>query len=95
MATQQTSFRSPKSLVTTPLAGLSFVVLCQGMDESLSQLSPIVACASSHLLGLLPTIVLAASRNLPAPFCDNSSVFQHLAGILAPTWPLLCAMIGA
>jgi hypothetical protein len=94
MATQQTSFRSPKSLVTTPLAGLSFLVLCQGMDEPLSQLSPI-ACASSHMLGLLPTIVSAASRNLPAPVCDNYSVVQHLAGILAPTWPLLCAMIGA
>jgi hypothetical protein len=32
---------------------------------------------------------------LPAPVCDNSSVFEHLAGILASTWPLLCAMIGA
>ena len=95
MATQQTSFRSPKSLVTTTLAGLSFVVHCQGMDEPLSQLSPIVTCVSSHLLGLLPTIVLAASRILPAPVCDNASVFQHLAGILASTWPLLCAMIGA
>jgi hypothetical protein len=94
MATQQTSFRSPKSLVTTTLAGLSLVVLCQAMDEPFSQWSPIVTCASSHLLGLLPTIVLA-SRNLPAPVCDNSSVFQHLAGILASTWPLLCAMIGA
>jgi hypothetical protein len=95
VATQQTSFRSPKSLVATTLAGLSFVVLCQGMAESLSQLSPIVTCASSLLPGLLPTIVLVASRNLPAPICDNSSVFLHLAGILASTWPLLCAMIGA
>jgi hypothetical protein len=63
MATQQTSFRSPKSLVTTTLAGLSVVVLFQGMDQPLSQLSPIATCASSHLLGLLPTIVLAASRS--------------------------------
>ena len=94
MATQQTSFRNPKPLITTTLAALSFVILCQGMDEALSQLSPILTCASSHLLGLLPTIVLAASRNLPAPACDNSSVFQHLAGILASSWPLLCAMIG-
>jgi hypothetical protein len=32
---------------------------------------------------------------LPASVCNNSSVFKHLAGILASTWPLLCAVIGA
>jgi hypothetical protein len=94
MAAQETSFRSSKSLAATALAGLGVVVLCQGMDELLYQLSPMVTCASGDLLGLLPTIVLAA-RSLPAPVCDNSCVFQHLTGILAATWPLLCAMIGA
>jgi hypothetical protein len=94
MATQQTSFRNPKSLVTTTLAALSFVILCQDMDKALSQLSPILTCASTHLLGLLPTVVLTAARALPVQACDNSSVFQHLASILASSWPLLCAMVG-
>ena len=95
MAMQQTFIRRAKSIAGTALIGLGIFVLYENLHQAATQLSHPLGIIPREALGVLPTVILAASRVVQACAADHQR-FPHvfLLHTLASSWPLLLVIVG-
>ncbi|OLC24867.1 MAG: hypothetical protein AUH71_02125 [Thaumarchaeota archaeon 13_1_40CM_4_48_7] len=92
MAMQQT-FGRTKSIAGTALIGLGIFVFYENLHQATTQLSHLLV--PREALGVLPTVILAASRVLQAYGADHpQSLPGCLLHMLASSWPLLLVIVG-
>jgi hypothetical protein len=91
----QTVFRSSKSIAGAALAGLGMFILYENLAGAVARLSHLLGTIPGEALGVLPTVILAASRVLQAHAADHQR-FLHgfLRQVLVSSWPLLLVMVG-
>jgi len=93
---QQTFVGRAKSIVGTALSGLGIFVCYENLHQAATQLSHLLGVIPGEALGVLPTIILAASRVLQAYGADYPRSLQGcLLHMLASSWPLLLVIVGA
>jgi hypothetical protein len=95
MAMQQTFYGRAKSIAGAALVGVGIFILYENMDRTATQLSHLLGTIPGEPLGVLPTVILAASRVLQVYAADHQR-FLHtcLHHTLASSWPLLLVMVG-
>ena len=92
---QQTLVGRAKSIAGTALIGLGICVLYENLHQAATQLIHLLGVIPGEALGVLPTIILAASRVLQAYGADYSRSLQGcLLHMLASSWPLLLVIVG-
>ena len=91
----QQTFGRTKSIAGTALIGLGIFVFYENLHQATTQLSHLLGVIPREALGVLPTVILAASRVLQAYGADHP---QSLPGcvlhMLASSWPLLLVIVG-
>jgi len=91
MAMQQT-FGRTKSIAGTALIGLGIFVFYENLHQATTQLSHLLV--PREALGVLPTVILAASRVLQAYGDHPQSLPGCLLHMLASSWLLLLVIVG-
>jgi hypothetical protein len=95
MARQQTFAGRAKSIAGTALSGLGIFVFYEDLHQAATQLSHLLGVIPREALGVLPTVILAASRILQAYGPDHPRSLQGwLLHLLASSWPLLLIIAG-
>jgi hypothetical protein len=95
MAMEQTFVGRAKSIAGTALMGLGIFVFYENLHQAATQLSQLFGIVSREALGVLPTVILAASRVVPACAADHQRFPQvFLLHTLASSWPLLLVIVG-
>jgi hypothetical protein len=95
MARRQTVLQSAKSIAGTALLVVGTFILYENLAGAVSQLSHVLA-NGSEALGLLPTVVLAASQPVHAYAIDHHRFLQGLfQQALTSSWPLLLVIFGS
>ena len=90
---QQTFVGRAKSITGTALIGLGIFVFYENLHQAATQLSHLLV--PREALGVLPTVILAASRVLQAYGADHpQSLPGCLLHMLASSWPLLLVIVG-
>jgi hypothetical protein len=91
---QHTFLRRAKSIAGAALIGLGTFILYKNLDQAAIQLNHLFS-TPREMLGVLPTVILAALRVLRAYASDHQrfvqGLFQHL---LVTFWPLLLVIAG-
>ncbi len=89
----QQTFGRTKSIAGTALIGLGIFVFYENLHQATTQLSHLLV--PREALGVLPTVILAASRVLQAYGADHpQSLPGCLLHMLASSWPLLLVIVG-
>ena len=89
----QQTFGRTKSIAGTALIGLGIFVFYENLHQAATQLSHLLV--PREALGVLPTVILAASRVLQAYGADHpQSLPGCLLHMLASSWPLLLVIVG-
>ena len=89
----QQTFGRTKSIAGTALIGLGIFVFYENLHQATTQLSHLLV--PREALGVLPTVILAASRVLQAHGADHpQSLPGCLLHMLASSWPLLLVIVG-
>jgi len=89
----QQTFGRTKSIAGTALIGLGIFVFYENLHQAATQLSHLLV--PREALGVLPTVILAASRVLQAYGADRSRSLQGcVLHMLASSWPLLLVIVG-
>ena len=89
----QQTFGRTKSIAGTALIGLGIFVFYEKLHQATTQLSHLLV--PREALGVLPTVILAASRVLQAYGADHpQSLPGCLLHMLASSWPLLLVIVG-
>ena len=92
---QQTFVGRAKSIAGTALIGLGIFILYENLHQAATQFSHLLGVIPRDLLGVLPTVILAASRVLQACGADHPRSLQGcLLQMLASSWPLLLVIVG-
>jgi len=95
MARQRTAFRSSKSIAGAALVGFGMFILYENLAGAVAWLSHVLGTNSPEALGVLPAVILAASRVLQAYGADHPRSLQgFLQHMLVSSWPLLLVMVG-
>src|SRR5438477_1633337 len=95
MARQQTAFRRSKSIAGAVLVGFGMFILYENLAGAVAWLSHVLGADSSEALGVLPTVILAASQVLQAYGADHPRCLEGcLLHMLASSWPLLLVIVG-
>jgi hypothetical protein len=95
MGIQRTFFERAKSISGATLIGLGIFILHEKLDGAATELSHLPGTIPGQALGVLPTIILAASRVLQAHAADHQRFLQgFLQHMLVSSWPLLLVMVG-
>src|SRR5437660_12492155 len=95
MAMQQTFVGHAKSIAGIALIGLGIFVFYENLHQATTQLSHLLGVIPREALGVLPTVILAASRVLQAYGADHpQSLPGCLLHMLASSWPLLLVIVG-
>ena len=90
---QQTLVGCAKSIAGIALIGLGIFVIYENLRQAATQLSHLLV--PREALGVLPTVILAASRVLQAYGADHpQSLPGCLLHMLASSWPLLLVIVG-
>jgi hypothetical protein len=85
-----------KSIAGGPLVGVGLHILLRNLDRAATQLShPLGAANTGEALGLLPSVVLAASEAARPYASDHVGLLQSLLRMLVSFWPLLLVIVGA
>jgi len=93
---QQTLVGRAKSIAGTALIGRGIFVFYENLHQAATQLSHLLGVIPGEALGVVPTVILAASRVLQACGADHPQSLQGcLLHILASSWPLLLVIVGA
>jgi hypothetical protein len=91
---QHTFLGRAKSITGAALIGLGIFILYKNLDQAVIQLNHLFS-TPREMLGVLPTVILAALRVLQAYASDHQrfvqGLFQHL---LVTLWPLLLVIAG-
>jgi len=89
----QQTFGRTKSIAGTALIGLGIFVFYENLHQATTQLSHLLV--PREALGVLPTVILAASRVLQAYGADHpQSLPGCLLHMLASSWLLLLVIVG-
>jgi len=92
---QQTLVGCAKSIAGIALIGLGIFVLYENLRQAATQLIHLLGVIPGEALGVLPTVILAASRVLQAYGADRSRSLQGcVLHMLASSWPLLLVIVG-
>jgi hypothetical protein len=95
MAIQRTFFGRAKSISGATLIGLGIFILHEKLDGAATQLNHLLGTIPGQALGVLPTIILGASRFLQIGAADHQRFLQgFLQHMLVSFWPLLLVMVG-
>jgi hypothetical protein len=95
MAKQQTFVGRAKSIAGTALIAIGIFVSYENLHQAATQLSYLLYVVPRNALGVLPTVILAASRVLQAYGADHPRSLQGcLLHMLASSWPLLLVIVG-
>jgi hypothetical protein len=90
-----TFFASSKSIVGTALAGLGIIILYQNLHKATAQLDQLVGSTREETFGVLPSLVLAASRVMQAYAFDHRGFLESFVlHVLVLFWPLLPVIVG-
>ena len=92
---RQAGFRGSSSIAGAALVGLGAFILYENLAEAIARLSHFLGANSCDGLGILPAVVLAASR-LVQSYAAGHQRFLHgfLQQMLIACWPLLLVMVG-
>jgi hypothetical protein len=94
MATEQTAFRSSKSIAGAVLAVLGMFPLYENVAGTVARLSHLFA-NGSQALGAFPTFVLGVSQAVHTFGFDHQRPSQGLfQQLLVSSWPLLLVIVG-
>ncbi len=92
---QQTFFGRAKSIAGAALVGLGIFIFYENLDRAATQLSHLLGAIPGEALGVLPTVILVASRILQAYAADHRRfLLAFLQHMLESSWPLLLVMVG-
>lgn len=92
---QQTFVGRAKSITGTALIAIGIFVSYENLHQAATQLSYLLYVVPRNALGVLPTVILAASRVLQAYGADHPRSLQGcLLHMLASSWPLLLVIVG-
>src|SRR5437763_15023078 len=92
---QQTLVGCAKSIAGIALIGLGIFVLYENLRQAATQLIHLLGGIPGEALGVLPTVILAASRVLQAYGGDHSRSLQGcVLHMLASSCPLLLVIVG-
>ncbi len=92
---QQTFVGRAKSITGTALIGLGIFVFYENLHQAATQLIHLFGVIPREALGVLPTVILAASRDLQAYGAAHPRSLQGcLLQMLASSWPLLLVIVG-
>jgi hypothetical protein len=92
---QQTSVGHAKSIAGTALIGLGIFVFYENLHQAATQFSQLPGVNPRDALGVLPTVVLAASRVSQTYGADHPRSLQGcVLHMLASLWPLLLVIVG-
>src|SRR5256885_7503507 len=98
MASQHRLSESLKSIVGGALVGLGLHILFGNLDRVAEQMKHMLCTAAWETLGVLPSVVLAASQAVQAYGLDHQRFLQSLLWIgfwiLISFWPLLLVIAG-
>jgi hypothetical protein len=95
MAMQQRLVGRAKSITGTALIGLGVFVSYENLHQAATQFRRLLGVIPMEALGVLPSIILAASAGWQACGADHARSLQgSLLGMLESFWPLLLVVIG-
>jgi hypothetical protein len=96
MGRQHTRSRNIKSIAGAALAGLGLFALLGNLDVFAAQLSCPLGTTAGEVLGVLPSVVLAAaSQALQSCVLDHQRLLQDFVQMLVSFWSLLLVILGA
>jgi hypothetical protein len=91
---QHTLLRRTKSIAGVALMGLGSVILDRNLDQATTQMNHLIG-SPREMLGILPTVILAALRVLQAYASDHQRFLESLLQHLWITfWPLVLVVAG-
>ena len=82
------------SIVGGALVGLGLHILFANLDRAAAQLRQLLGPAAGESLGILPSVVLAASRAGHAYAVDQQGFLHVLLDMAVSFWPLLLVIAG-
>ena len=83
------------ALLRDDLIGLGIFVFYENLHQAATQLGHLLDVIPREALGVLPSVILAASRVLQAYGADHPRSLQGcLLHMLASSWPLLLVIVG-
>jgi len=83
------------ALLRDDLIGLGIFVFYENLHQAATQLGHLLGVIPREALGVLPSVILAASRVLQAYGADHPRSLQGcLLQMLASSWPLLLVIVG-
>ena len=94
MARQHRSSGSLKSIAGGALVGLGLHIWFGNLQEVVSQLTHLLG-ASGEMLGLAPSVILAAAQAGRVYASDHQGFFVEVVRMLISFWPLLLVIVGA
>ncbi|PYX61140.1 MAG: hypothetical protein DMG73_04645 [Acidobacteria bacterium] len=94
MTTLHRSSESLRSIAGGTLVGLGLHILFGNLDRAAAPLRHILGTTAGEALGVLPSVVLAASQAVQAYGFHHQSFLQDVLRILVPFWPLLLVIVG-
>jgi hypothetical protein len=83
-----------RSITGGTLVGIGLHILSRNLDSAAAHWRHLVSITTEKTLGVLPSIVLAASQAVQAYAFDHESFFLALLRMLIALWPLLLVIAG-
>lgn len=94
MARQQRFSETFRSIAGGALVGLGLHILFGNLDRAAAQLKHLSGPASGETLGVLPSVVLAASQGAQVYALDHQGFVLVFLRMLLSLWPLLLVIVG-
>ena len=86
--------RARKTLVEAAIAAFVLAALSYALDGMAAQGCGLFENASWVALEILRPVMRAAWQSMSAYLCEDSGIWQHVAGIVRSIGPLLCGIVG-
>jgi len=95
MAKRAAFLQSSKALAGAALVGLGMFVLYQNLAGMVGSVNHVLGANSSEALGILPAVILAASRMVETHSrSHHNAVQEFLQQFCIQCWPLILVTIG-
>jgi hypothetical protein len=94
MAGQHRPSESLESIAGGALVGLGLHILSGSLDRAAAQWRHLLGTTTGEVIGVLPSVLLAASHAVQAYASDHHTFLQGILRILFSFWPLLLVIAG-
>lgn len=94
MARQHRPFESLESIAGGALVGFGLHILSGSLDRAAAQWRHLLGNTTGEVVGVLPSVILAASHAVQAYAFDHHTFLQGILRILFSFWPLLLVFAG-